>query len=154
MIKIYINNFNLNDFSNKINNINTVAKSCIRTIKHYIYSKEGFFIINYNSICKIERIDCECEKILLNNKNIIIDKSYDNIIKNIYQIPIDHKICKQITYQYKINNKSRLSFIIETLLDKNFINEEKVINYYFTVGNSVNINEVEEEIDTFLSILN
>jgi len=154
MIKIYIENNYLNDSSNLIENINAISQSYKSYIKHYIYSKTGIYIINYNSICKIERKDIVTEKHILNKKHIIIDKSTDTILKNTYQIPIEHKIHKLMINQYKLNDKSKLSFIIERIADDTHYNKLKIINYYFTLPNLEYINHIEEEIDTFLSVFN
>ena len=154
MIKIYINNFNINinDISNIIEKINTISNISKSYIEYYIYSKTGIYIVYYNSICKIEKKDITPEKIILNNREIIIDKSSDIIQKNTYQIPIEHKIYKQKINQYKINSKSKISFIIEEIEYNNY--KPKIINYYFTLVDSENINHIEEELDTFLSVLN
>jgi hypothetical protein len=154
MIKIYVENIHLNDSPSLIENFNTISKSYKSYIKYDIYSKTGIYIINNNSICKIVRKDVVPEKKLLNNKHIIIDKSTDTILKNIYQIPIEHKIHKKIINQYKLNDKSKLTFIIERIADDTNYNKLKIVNYYFTLQNTENINNIEDEIDTFLSVFN
>lgn len=156
MQKIYIENSNFNNISNisnikeKLNNVSIRNKIYD---EHYIYSPSGIYKIINNSIYKISRNDSILEKINLNNKKIIIDRSIDNILQNIYQIPFEHTYYKNIIYNYTINNKSKLVFVLEEINVTNLL--YTYYNFYFILPENEKINNfIEQDIDTFLSVFN
>lgn len=165
MKKIYIEDININNnINNTINikkiieKITSISNSYRSYIQEYLYSKSGIYIIEYNSLYKIERKDFTLEKMTLNNKKIIIDKSKDIRCKNIYQIPFEHKIHKIFINEYKLDNISKLTFVIERKLnnfENDYNSDANIINYYFTIPETENItNYIEEKIDTYISVFN
>lgn len=83
MKKIYLENIKLNNdnIENIIENLNIVAQYNKSFIEDYIYSGSGIYMINHNSIYKLERTDIAIERLKLNNKALLIDKSSDLIEK-------------------------------------------------------------------------
>ena len=69
-------------------------------------------------------------------------KKYDNA----YNLPTIHCIINVNIAEYKLNNKSRTKFIVETVDD--------VLNdYYFESGETIDNHSLLEDINTFLSML-
>lgn len=157
--KLYIENINIIKNNNikyiedKLKDLSINIKSFIN---YYMYSLSGIYMIKDNYIYKIIRNDISIEKLILNNKIILIDHSKDIIYKNNYQIPIEHIIYKNIVNYYKLNNKSNIIFVIE----KNYIEKTLflglnniIYDYYFLIPSNESINHfIEKEIDTFLSL--
>ena len=88
-----------------------------------ILSLEGIFLINQNSIYKINIVDEE--PIIMDD--LIIDASIE-MREKVYQIPNIHLLVNILSFSFLINKKLGLSFVFEEKYDKN----DKIgENYYF-----------------------
>ena len=88
-----------------------------------IFSLEGIFLINQNSIYKINIVDEE--PIIMDD--LIIDASIE-MREKVYQIPNIHLLVNILSFSFLINKKLGLSFVFEEKYDKN----DKIgENYYF-----------------------
>ena len=88
-----------------------------------IFSLEGIFLMNQNSIYKINIVD-EVPVIM---DDLIIDASTETR-ERVYQIPNIHLLVNILTFSFIINKKLGLSFVFEEKYDKN----DKIgENYYF-----------------------
>jgi hypothetical protein len=88
-----------------------------------IFSLEGIFLMNQNSIYKINIVDEE--PVIMDD--LIIDASTETR-ERVYQIPNIHLLVNILTFSFIINKKLGLSFVFEEKYDKN----DKIgENYYF-----------------------
>ena len=88
-----------------------------------IFSLEGIFLMNQNSIYKINIVDEEP----VTMDHLIIDASTETR-ERVYQIPNIHLLVNILTFSFIINKKLGLSFVFEEKYDKN----DKIgENYYF-----------------------
>ena len=120
-----------------------------KNITHYkdIYSSDGIFRIQNNNIYQLIPQDQPIEKTIYNNTEFIIDKSYFLFRNDIYYIPIIH-IEFNIEYiEFKLNNKSKISLIIEK--NNNII----IDRYFYTKENNLH-NYFKDDILIILSLLN
>lgn len=151
--KIYFENYNINSINVGIitEKLKKLAVCNNNFNEDYLYSPSGIYKIINNSIYKLSRNDTILEKKTLNNKQIIIDKSSDQLLHNIYQIPFEHTHIKNRIYNYKLNNKSKLIFVLEEINATNLL--YKYYNFYFILPENDKINDfIEQDIDTFLSV--
>ena len=88
-----------------------------------IFSLEGIFLMNQNSIYKINIVDEE--PVIMDD--LIIDASTETR-ERVYQIPNIHLLVNILTFSFIINKKLGLSFVFEEKYDKNNKIGE---NYYF-----------------------
>jgi len=122
-----------------------------------IYSLEGIFRIQNNNIMKLIPKDCPIEKINYNKFTFLIDKSKYEFIKDIYYIPYDHIIHNIKQIEYKLNNKSKISLIIEynnelKNLDQNILSE--INNIYFSTNEKNLDKNLKDNIIEYLSLIN
>lgn len=104
------------------------------TIYKDIYSTEGLFRIQNNNIIQLIPNDISVIYTKYNDTNFIIDKSYYIFNKNIYCIPYNHIIYNIEKTEYKLDNKCKISFIIEKcddcIKDIYFITKEEIFHDY------------------------
>ena len=122
-----------------------------------IYSLEGIFRIQNNNIMKLIPKDIPIEKINYNNNNFLIDKSKYEFIKDIYSIPFNHILYNIKQVEYKLNNKSKISLIVEykqslTTFDQNIMNE--INNIYFSTNEEKLDKILKDNIIEYLSLIN
>jgi hypothetical protein len=120
-------------------NIDCLKNETIITYKNVttykdIYSTEGLFRIHNNNIIQLIPNDISVIYTKYNDTNFIIDKSYYIFNKNIYCIPYNHIIYNIEKTEYKFDNKSKISFIIEKcddcIKDIYFITKEEIFHDY------------------------
>jgi len=137
-MKIYVGSI----FLNKFNSDNLYK---IETTENHIYSTEGIYYINNNTIVKKIPLDKPIEKFSFKNYNFIIDYSDYIFRKNIYNINYNHIINIIDKTEYKFNEKSRISMIIEK--------EKSVVrDLYFETKEKVLYIELKEDIIKYLSL--
>ena len=151
-MKIYINNYNIDNLSKKLKGLNKYLISKTNSIE--IYSDEGIYLVDENNIYNITYLDRPIQKINYTDSiEMSIDLSTTNsIIVN--QLPSDNIILKLATYTYKICPRSKVKLIINFTLTKNM--EYKPYNFYFDVSDDIDINGpiFKEDINVFLFHLN
>jgi hypothetical protein len=151
-MKIYINNYNIDNLSKKLKGLNEYLINKTNSIE--IYSDEGIYLVDENNIYNITYLDRPIEKINYTDSiEMSIDLSTTNsIIVN--QLPSDNIILKLATYTYKICPRSKVKLIINFTLNKNM--EYKPYNFYFDVLDDIDINGpiFKEDINVFLFHLN
>jgi len=112
-----------------------------------IYSSDGIFRIQNNNIYHLIPQDKPIEKSIYNNIEFMIDKSYFSFRNDIYYIPIIH-IEFNIEYiEFKLNNKSKISLIIEK-------HNNVIIDIYFHTKENHLHNYLKDDILIILSLLN
>ena len=151
-MKIYINNYNIDNLSKKLKGLNQYLINKTNSIE--IYSDEGIYLVDENNIYNITYLDRPIQKInYTDDVEMSIDLSTTNsIIVN--QLPSDNIILKLATYTYKICPRSKVKLIINFTLNKNM--EYKPYNFYFDVSDDIDINGpiFKEDINVFLFHLN
>ncbi len=151
-MKIYINNYNIDNLSKKLKGLNEYLINKTNSIE--IYSDEGIYIVDENNIYNITYLDRPTKKVnYINDVEMIIDLSTTNsTIVN--QLPSDNIILKLVTYIYKICPMSKVKLIVNFTLSKNM--EYKPYNFYFDVLDDIDINGpiFKEDINVFLFHLN
>ena len=151
-MKIYINNYNIDNLSKKLKGLNGYLINKTNSIE--IYSDEGIYLVDENNIYNITYLDRPIQKInYTDDVEMSIDLSTTNsIIVN--QLPSDNIILKLATYTYKICPRSKVKLIINFTLNKNM--EYKPYNFYFDVSDDIDINGpiFKEDINVFLFHLN
>ena len=151
-MKIYINNYNIDNLSKKLKGLNEYLISKTNSIE--IYSDEGIYLVDENNIYNITYLDRPIQKInYTDDIEMSIDLSTTNsIIVN--QLPSDNIILKLATYIYKICPRSKVKLIVNFTLTKNM--EYKPYNFYFDVSDDIDINGpiFKEDINVFLFHLN
>ena len=151
-MKIYINNYNIDNLSKKLKGLNEYLINKTNSIE--IYSDEGIYLVDENNIYNITYLDRPIQKInYTDDIEMSIDLSTTNsIIVN--QLPSDNIIVKLATYIYKICPRSKVNLIVNFTLTKNM--EYKPYNFYFDVSDDIDINGpiFKEDINVFLFHLN
>jgi hypothetical protein len=151
-MKIYINNYNIDNLSKKIKGLNEYLINKTNSIE--IYSDEGIYLVDENNIYNITYLDIPIQKInYTDDVEMSIDLSTTNsIIVN--QLPSDNIILKLATYTYKTCPRSKVKLIVNFTLNKNM--EYKPYNFYFDVSDDIDINGpiFKEDINVFLFHLN
>ena len=151
-MKIYINNYNIDNLSKKLKGLNEYLINKTNSIE--IYSDEGIYLVDENNIYNITYLDRPTKKVnYINDVEMIIDFSTTNsTIVN--QLPSDNIILKLATYSYKICPRSKVKLIVNFTLSKNM--EYKPYNFYFDVSDDIDINGpiFKEDINVFLFHLN
>jgi len=127
-MKIYIPKF----MPNNIDCLNSFYKT-VTTYKD-IYSPEGLFRIQNNNLFQLIPKDISVINTKYNDTNFMIDNSYYIYNKNIYCIPYNHIIYNIEKTEYKLDNKSKISLIIEkcnnNIKDIYFITKEEIFHDY------------------------
>jgi hypothetical protein len=151
-MKIYINNYNIDNLSKKLKGLNGYLINKTNSIE--IYSDEGIYLVDENNIYNITYLDRPIQKINYTDSiEMSIDLSTTNsIIVN--QLPSDNIILKLSTYTYKTCPRSKVKLIVNFTLNKNM--EYKPYNFYFDVSDDIDINGpiFKEDINVFLFHLN
>jgi hypothetical protein len=151
-MKIYINNYNIDNLSKKLKGLNGYLINKTNSIE--IYSDEGIYLVDENNIYNITYLDRPIQKINYTDSiEMSIDLSTTNsIIVN--QLPSDNIILKLATYTYKTCPRSKVKLIVNFTLNKNM--EYKPYNFYFDVSDDIDINGpiFKEDINVFLFHLN
>ena len=149
MMKIYIKNLYLNNYKN-LNKLDDKLDNKLLLTKTFtykdVYSTEGLFRIKKNVLYKLIPIDRALENY---ESNYIIDKS-ELLYNTSYYIPYEHFLYNYKQIEYKLDKNELVSLVI--LYENN-----KLYNIYFTIDNKKydKMNKIiQNEIDTFLSILN
>ena len=153
-MRIYIDNLRIpNMETNFLKFVQTNIKN-IKNIEYQdIYSLEGIFRIQNNNIIKLIPKDSPIEKINYNNITFLIDKSEYEVLKNIYNIPFNHILYNIKQIEYKLNNKSKISLIVEYTRTLQKI-DQKNINIYFST-NEENLDTIlKDDILEYLSLIN
>jgi len=153
-MKIYIDNLNLKSLSE----IQQSLKDILIDTKNYteLYTNESIYHIDNKHIFLLEPIDGDI-KILKNyfdNITLITDSSYfkKSTVNSVHGIEHLHTNIKK--HIYKLNPKSKISFVIETV--NNLENRYIPNDVYFECNELTDIKELfnKQEIIEFLSLLN
>ena len=156
-MKIYIENYNIENLSKKMKGLNKYLTNKTNVIE--VYSDEGIFVIDQQNIYNVDYLD----KPIKNGKyisetgtvfNMIIDTS-ETTRTIVNQLPPDNIIMKTETHVYEINATSKTKLIVISTLNK-AVNEYKPHDFYFDVSNDIDINSpiFKEDINVFLFHLN
>ena len=156
-MKIYIENYNIENLSKKMKGLNKYLTNKTNVIE--VYSDEGIFVIDQQNIYNVDYLD----KPIKNGKyisetgtvfNMIIDTS-ETTRTIVNQLPPDNVIMKTETHVYEINASSKTKLVVILTLNK-AINEYKPYDFYFDVSNDIDINSpiFKEDINVFLFHLN
>lgn len=144
-MKIYIENLHLDELKN-------LDKLIKKTIEYqFIYSENGIYKIENNKIIQLIPNDISLEKYNNDNLNFIIDYSYYNYNKNIYHIPFNHIIDNIEENNYKLNNLSKISLIIEyNVTESKDYNKKKI---YFSTNEKKFDKNLKNNIIEYISLL-
>ena len=151
-MKVYLENYNINEILIKKNNFDKYYEKTYDRID--IFSPEGMFVIDKNSMCKLtDSIDKPIKTIykFYNDISLIIDESTYNK-SEVFQIPVNHIHVNTVSFIYKINN-NKTKMVIEGSYCNN---RNDVIDKYegFTPSNLYFTDCDINEINVFLKALN
>lgn len=143
MIKILICNI-----SKHIFNEEQLKKYLIKSDNYsYILSCDGIFKLHNDNIYKLQIIDNNYEKKIINNVDLIIDKSYI-LKKDTYHIPFTSYDLVDINVNiYGLRDKANLKLYIE----KRF---NRIYDVYFIANDKLDEYNLYDDINTFLTMLN
>jgi hypothetical protein len=153
-MKIFINNYNLNKLTKKINLLNTYSHGTKTNIE--IISEDGIYYIDNNNFYKINIISDSLNKLKNDTFELLLDKSTYNR-ENVHQLPLEHIVLNITTFYYVINPKSKIKLVIEGKYEENINNNHFIpTNFYFEVPNEKNNFEIldNDDLNVFFSILN
>ena len=152
-MRIYITNILLSSIKHFIGNTGT--HNAIQVYKTEIFSEEyGLHIIEENKIYRIDptlNLDLHLTK-KYNGLDLLFDKTNYIHIPVISQFPVNYILTKLTCFEYIINTKSKLKFVVECISETNTLIEKQFvpINFYFYKYNS-NIDDILlNEINVFL----
>ncbi len=142
MVKIYIR-----DIKKHIFNDNLINKHKIRNDQYYyLYSDTGIFKIYNEKIYKLKTDDSNVDKKIVNGVDLYFDysKSREN---EVYNIPFSSKQLFITRDVYSLRNNSKLKLNIEK-------NKDKLFDVYFTSDDTLDEFNLNEDLNTFLAMLN
>ena len=143
MTKVYICNIGKHTF-----NENLIEKYKIRTDSYkYKLSYDGIFKIHNNDILKLAPVDSNFEKKTINNVDLLFDYSTLNT-KKCDNIPISDNLIHIEKSVYELRKNSNLKLHIEKLQNN------KIYDIYFVANNKLDEYNLNEELNTFLTMLN
>lgn len=156
-MKIYIENYNIENLSKKMKGLNKYLTNKTNVIE--VYSDEGIFVIDQQNIYKVDYLDKPIKKGKYISDtsavfNMIIDTT-ETTKAIVNQMPPDNVIIKTETQVYQINASSKTKLVVISTLNK-AVNEYKPCDFYFDVSNDIDINSqiFKEDINVFLFHLN
>ena len=143
MIKILICNI-----SKHIFNEEQLKKYLIKSDNYsYILSCDGIFKLHNDNIYKLQIMDNNYEKKIINNVDLILDKSYI-MKKDTYHIPFTSYDLVDINVNiYGLRDKANLKLYIE----KRF---NRIYDVYFIANDKLDEYNLYDDINTFLTMLN
>lgn len=164
-MKIYISNIPI---SNITKNIHKLSEYMINPNGNNIIELHsldyGLHIIQEDKIYRHEpEFNPQYEIIReFNGYDLLIDKSKSKLLPVVSQMPINYIITKFKVYEYKIDKKTDLKFIIKCIKTptthiKNINNCEEVCDFYFEYENTnLDLTDIffQDQINMFLSHLN
>lgn len=130
-------------------NIDNISTYQFHTdIQNYIYSDEGIFKYTKDNIYKISEIydDDNIQNKLINNIKFISDNSKFVNKEKWYQIPQNHKLETNTYNFYRLRPKALIQLVVE-------YNNNNITHIYFTTDEDIHSKNINEDIDTFLSLL-
>jgi hypothetical protein len=143
-MKIYIVDILPATIKSKIQSFDT---SFIRNEKYkyeYISNDCGFYIESYtNSSEQIVRLEPSFNNNYelitnYNGHNLLVDKTEYTYIPVVSQLPVDYICSKMLKLEYKIDKKSKLTFVVECIEEtKSFERELIPIDFYFEYDESI-----------------
>ena len=156
-MKIYIENYNIENLSKKMKGLNKYLTNKTNVVE--VYSDEGIFVIDQQNIFRVDYLDKPIKKGKYISEtgavfNMLIDTS-ETTKTIVNQLPPDNVIMKTETLVYQTCMTSKVKLVIISLLNKH-VNEYKPHDFYFDVSNDIDINSpiFKEDINVFLFHLN
>jgi hypothetical protein len=156
-MKIYIDNYNIENLSKKLKGLNKYLINKTNTID--VYSDDGIFSVDQQNIHNITYLDKPVKKGKYISDtgavfDILIDTS-ETTLSIVNQLPPDNVIMKTETQVYQTSTTSKVKLVIVSLLSRQ-LNEYKPHDFYFDVSNDIDINSpiFKEDINVFLFHLN
>lgn len=151
-MKIYIDNYNIENLHKKLKSLDTYLINKINKIE--AYSDEGIYSVDQNNVYKITYLDKPIQRVKYTDDIEMIIDSSETKITIVNQMPSDILILKLATYTYQICSKSKIKFVINLILNNNL--DYKPYNFYFDVDDDIDINNpiFKEDINVFLFHLN
>ena len=138
-MKIYIPKLNVN-----IDNLNNYQK--YNNNFKIIYSNDGIFKINNNTINRLNITDKSIESLTINGITLLIDKSNISLTSNITTIPYSHKCIEINEIKFKETTKSTLSLVIH-------YNKNKIIDLFFEYNDNILDNNTINTLNNYLKII-
>jgi len=155
-MKIYIDKYNINKLSKKMPLLQPYYANSKANV--FIYSAEGIFKIDENTILKLNILSDKVDKSQMDGFIFIVDES-KIVYENYTHIPNEH-ICNNVTrHMYKTNRMSKVQFVIEGFykdtvegIQRNFVPTD----FYFetNVEDKIYNPIIKDDLNVFLSILN
>lgn len=158
-MKLYIENYDIQNLTKKIKNLDKYYKKTEKYTE--IFSEEGIYRINESTIYKLNNIeDYPIEKVnnLSHNYSLLMDKSTFSK-EEVFQVPYDNtQISVErniVAFTYSIHN-SNLKLIIEGVYETNGFNNNNENNKYygFSPIDFYFTDFIMDDLNVFLSVLN
>lgn len=142
MVKIYIQ-----DLKKHVFNENLINRHKIRNDQYYyLYSDTGVFKIYNEKIFKLKIDDNDVNKKTINGVELYYDFSKSKE-QEVYNIPFSSQQLFITRDVYCLRNKSKLKLNIEK-------NKGKLFDVYFTSDDTLDEFNLNEDLNTFLAMLN
>ena len=138
-MKIYIPKRDIN-----VNNLENYCK--YNNNFKIIYSNDGIFKINNNTINRLNITDKSIESLTINGITLLIDKSNISLTSNITTIPYSHKCIEINEIKFKETTKSTLSLVIH-------YNKNKIIDLFFEYNDNILDNNTINTLNNYLKII-
>lgn len=151
-MKMYINNYEMNQLPKKLKGLNDYLICTKNSVE--IYSDEGIYFVDENNIYELTHLDGPIKTINYNsNVEMIIDLS-TTTSTIVHQLPVDNIILKISKSTYQLSPKSKIALIIQSMLNNRM--EYVPYDFYFEVSGEIDINGpmFKEDINVFLFHLN
>ena len=152
-MRLYLENYNIKNLSKKTELIQNLFLN--NSYKKEIYSDEGIFTVDNNSLYKITYLDGEISRVsnYLDNLHIITDKSEEKR-EIVNQLPFENFIFNLETRTYVLNPQSKIKLVIDFIITDDI--NLKPYNFYFDIPSIIDINSAlfKEDLNVFLFHLN
>lgn len=99
-----------------------------------------------NKLMKIDILDKPITEITINNISLLCDESKYVNKYEIYQVPVQHYVENITNIYHSLRANSNVHFVVE-------YKDEKVNNVYFQTEESINVGYIQEDINTFFTLL-
>jgi hypothetical protein len=156
-MKIYIDNYNIDDLPKKMKTLSKHLTNKTNAIE--VYSDEGIFVIDEQNIRKVAYLDKPIKRGQYINEtgrvfDLLMDHS-ETTMTLVNQLPTDNVILKIETQIYQITANSKTKLVIKSTLNK-VTNEYNPCDFYFELPNDIDISNpiFTEDINVFLFHLN
>lgn len=141
-MKTYMKNIDIGNIDSRLIN----EYKCKTETFTFILSVNGIIRIANSKLMKLDILDRPITEITINNIDLLCDESKYVNKKEVYQLPVQHYVDNITNVYYSLHANSNVYFVIE-------YKDETETNMYFQTDESINIDYIQEDINTFFTLL-